>query len=100
MLDMSVRKPASGAGSGSGSQPVAGKSLSHMLTSHGGEIFIHNLNMGRSVLEDPPGISEGAGGRVTDYRIIDAAAMMKVRAKPRNGQPPAFGAMNIIIGLG
>jgi len=42
---------------------------SHMLTSHGGEIFIHSIPTGRSILEDPPSISEGPGGRVTDYRI-------------------------------
>ncbi|UYV79829.1 hypothetical protein LAZ67_18000851 [Cordylochernes scorpioides] len=45
------------------------KILSHMLSSHGGEILIHTLGTGRSVLEDPPSISEGCGGRVTDYRI-------------------------------
>ena len=44
------------------------KIISHMLTSHGGEIFIHNLSTARSALEDPPSISEGPGGRVTDYR--------------------------------
>lgn len=47
------------------------KILSHMLTSHGGEIFIHTLSTTRSILEDPPSISEGPGGRVTDYRIDD-----------------------------
>ena len=45
------------------------KVISHMLASHGGEIFIHTLSISRSILEDPPSISEGSGGRVTDYRI-------------------------------
>lgn len=45
------------------------KVISHMLSSHGGEIFLHVLNCTRSTLEDPPSISEGCGGRVTDYRI-------------------------------
>jgi hypothetical protein len=45
------------------------KVQSHMLASHGGEIFIHILPTSRSILEDPPSISEGCGGRVTDYRI-------------------------------
>lgn len=45
------------------------KVISHMLASHGGEIFIHAINTCRSILEDPPSISEGCGGRVTDYRI-------------------------------
>lgn len=40
-----------------------------MLSCHGGEIFLHVLNSTRSTLEDPPSISEGCGGRVTDYRI-------------------------------
>lgn len=45
------------------------KQLSHMLTSHAGEIFIHSLVTFRSILEDPPSIIEGPGGRLTDYRI-------------------------------
>ncbi len=53
------------------------KALSHMLTSHGGEIFIHTLAVARNVLEDPPSISEGPGGRVTDYRINDIGELMK-----------------------
>lgn len=53
------------------------KTLSHMLTSHGGEIFIHTLSISRSILEDPPSISEGPGGRVTDYRITDLGEIMK-----------------------
>lgn len=73
------------------SRKHGGKLTSHMLACHGGEIFIHTLctarylfssncskhydywayNSSRSVLEDPPSISEGCGGRVTDYRITD-----------------------------
>ena len=53
------------------------KIISHMLTSHGGEIFIHTLSSTRTSLEDPPSISEGPGGRVTDYRIPDLAHLMK-----------------------
>ena len=36
-----------------------------------GVIYLHcyTSNSGRSFLEDPPSISEGCGGRVTDYRI-------------------------------
>ncbi|XP_067933440.1 integrator complex subunit 13-like [Watersipora subatra] len=45
------------------------KILSHMLTSHGGQIYIHQLTCGKSILDDPPSISEGLGGRITDYRI-------------------------------
>lgn len=50
------------------------KVISHMLSSHGGEIFLHVLNSNRSTLEDPPSISEGCGGRVTDYRITVSSA--------------------------
>lgn len=53
------------------------KVTSHMLTSHGGEIFIHTIYTARSILEDPPSISEGLGGRVTDYRIPDFREFMK-----------------------
>jgi len=62
------------------------KILSHMLTSHGGEIFIHTLNISRSVLEEPPSISEGPGGRVTDYRVPDFGQLMK-----SNRVAPYFG---------
>ena len=62
------------------------KILSHMLTSHGGEIFIHTLNISRSVLEEPPSISEGPGGRVTDYRVPDFGTIMK-----KNRMAPYFG---------
>lgn len=34
-----------------------------------GDIFIHCLATYRTPMEDPPSISEGCGGRVTDYRI-------------------------------
>ncbi|XP_017768624.1 PREDICTED: protein asunder homolog [Nicrophorus vespilloides] len=54
-----------------------GKITSHLLAAHGGEIFIHTLCTARSVLEDPPSISEGCGGRVTDYRITDFGDLMK-----------------------
>ena len=35
------------------------KVLSHMLTSHAGEIFIHTLNISRTIVEDPPNIADG-----------------------------------------
>ncbi|CAG5133701.1 unnamed protein product [Candidula unifasciata] len=53
------------------------KVISHMLAAHGGEIFIHSIPTSRSILEDPPSISEGCGGRVTDYRITDFGEFMK-----------------------
>ncbi|EFA08805.1 protein asunder [Tribolium castaneum] len=56
---------------------AGGKITSHLLASHGGEIFIHTLCTARSVLEDPPSISEGCGGRVTDYRITDFGLLIK-----------------------
>ena len=34
-----------------------------------GDVYIHTLVTGRNPLDDPPSISEGIGGRVTDYRI-------------------------------
>ncbi|XP_044760049.1 protein asunder [Coccinella septempunctata] len=54
-----------------------GKITSHLLAAHGGEIFIHTLCTARSVLEDPPSISEGCGGRVTDYRITDFGLLIR-----------------------
>ncbi|KAJ7363295.1 hypothetical protein OS493_011579 [Desmophyllum pertusum] len=54
-----------------------GKLVSHILASHGGDIFIHCLATFRTPMEDPPSISEGCGGRVTDYRINDFGEFMK-----------------------
>ncbi|XP_019760948.1 protein asunder isoform X1 [Dendroctonus ponderosae] len=56
---------------------AGGKITSHLLAAHGGEIFVHTLCTARSVLEDPPSISEGCGGRVTDYRIPDFGLLIK-----------------------
>ncbi|XP_013102163.1 protein asunder [Stomoxys calcitrans] len=56
---------------------TGGKTTSHLLSARGGEIFIHALQITRSCLEDPPSISEGPGGRITDYRIPDFAALIK-----------------------
>uniref|UniRef100_T1P9Y3 Protein asunder n=1 Tax=Musca domestica TaxID=7370 RepID=T1P9Y3_MUSDO len=56
---------------------TGGKTTSHLLSARGGEIFIHALQITRSCLEDPPSISEGPGGRITDYRIADFAAFIK-----------------------
>ena len=39
------------------------KVLSHMLSSHGGQVFIHLLSAKRSILEDAPSISEGESVR-------------------------------------
>ncbi|KAK7493936.1 hypothetical protein BaRGS_00014818, partial [Batillaria attramentaria] len=65
------------------------KVISHMLASHGGEIFVHVIPTNRSTLEDPPSISEGCGGRVTDYRITDFGEFMKEhRLAP--GSPAMF----------
>jgi hypothetical protein len=50
-----------------------GKSVTHVLTCNNGEIFIHSLFTGKSMLENMPSITEGPGGKVTDYRINDLA---------------------------
>ncbi|CAB4057042.1 Trafficking protein particle complex subunit 2-like protein,Integrator complex subunit 13 [Lepeophtheirus salmonis] len=65
------------------------KTLSHLMTSHGGEIFIHTLSISRSILEDPPSITEGSGGRVTDYRITDLGELMR-----SNRLAPGFNSGN------
>lgn len=54
-----------------------GKSMSHVLKSYNGEIYIHTVSSGRTVLEDPPAISEGPGGKVTQYRVADFGTFMK-----------------------
>lgn len=55
-----------------------GKSMSHVLKSYNGEIYIHSVSSGRTVLEDPPAISEGPGGKVTQYRVADFGNFMKL----------------------
>lgn len=55
-----------------------GKSMSHVLKSYNGEIYIHTVSSGRTVLEDPPAISEGPGGKVTQYRVADFGIFMRL----------------------
>lgn len=52
---------------------------SHLLSAHGGEIYIHTIQVTRSCLEDCPSIVEGPGGKVTDYRIPDFTPMMEMQ---------------------
>jgi len=59
------------------------KTMSHMLSSHDNELYIHSLSFSRTILEDPPSISEGTGGRVTDYRINDFGMFMKLNKLTR-----------------
>jgi len=71
------------------------KTISHMLTSHGGEIFIHTLTSNRSILEEPPSISEGPGGRVTDYRIRELTDLIKCnQLAPFHGDPANSGPID------
>ncbi|XP_026317481.1 protein asunder [Hyposmocoma kahamanoa] len=53
-----------------------GRSASHVLAAQGGELWIGALG-GRTPYDDPPALSEGAGGRVTDYRIKEFGALMQ-----------------------
>ncbi|KAH9416429.1 hypothetical protein DERP_012857 [Dermatophagoides pteronyssinus] len=59
------------------------RSVTHMLRCHNGELFIHvlaannNNNNHKPLIEDAPSISEGVGGRITDYRLNDFAELMK-----------------------
>lgn len=53
--------------------------ITHVLASHGGELFIHSLatSKHKQNIGDPPPISESLGGRVGDYRMNDFVALMK-----------------------
>lgn len=55
---------------------TGGKITSHLLSAHGGEIFIHTLHISRSCLEDLPSITESAAGKVTDYRMNEFNAVI------------------------
>ncbi|KAL0841127.1 hypothetical protein ABMA28_014884 [Loxostege sticticalis] len=58
------------------SRKGGGRSASHVLAAQGGELWIGALG-GRTPYDDPPALSEGAGGRVTDYRIKEFGALMQ-----------------------
>uniref|UniRef100_H2Y4D2 Protein asunder n=1 Tax=Ciona savignyi TaxID=51511 RepID=H2Y4D2_CIOSA len=49
----------------------------HMISCCGSDIFLHALDVYQVPFEDPPSISDGAGGRVTDYRINDFTKVVK-----------------------
>lgn len=44
-----------------------------LLLTGSGSIYLHCIPSTRSHMEDPPSISEGWGGRITDYRISVSA---------------------------
>lgn len=69
------------------------KIMSHMLSSHENELFIHGLSFSRTILEDPPSISEGSGGRVTDYRINDFGMFMKLNKLTKCSYKPNLDPM-------
>jgi len=54
------------------------KSISHVLKSHNGEIYMHTVSSGKRVFEDLPAICKGPGGKVTQYRINDFCNFMKL----------------------
>lgn len=76
---------------------LKGKCMSHVLSSHAGELYIHTLGYNKSIIDDPPAISEGTGGRVTDYRINDFGELMRSmkleKCKPSGGDLPLERAM-------
>lgn len=56
---------------------TGGKLTSHLLSAHGGEIFIHTLHISRNCLEDLPSILESGAGKITDYRFNDFVAFLQ-----------------------
>eukprot|EP00106_Octopus_bimaculoides_P016217 XP_014783659.1 PREDICTED: protein asunder homolog [Octopus bimaculoides] len=75
------------------------KVISHMLASHGGEIFIHTLSICRSILEDPPSISEGSGGRVTDYRITQIEPLPTLIMKEKIDEDDVMECRKVIFNI-
>ena len=68
------------------------KLTSHSLQSLNGELYINVLNCTRSPIEEPPSISEGVGGRVTDYRVNELAELMRAHRLVRVEPPAKTGA--------
>lgn len=64
------------------------KTTSHMLSARGGEIFVHSLSIARSSMDEAPSISDGPGGRVSDYRIPELGQLLKMsRMVPLKSKP-------------
>lgn len=53
------------------------RQTTHMISCHGNDIFLHALNTTKMPFDDPPSISEGVGGKVTDYRITVSDILRK-----------------------
>ncbi len=71
MLEIPKKAPTTGG------SVQSSRHISHLLAGHGGHIYLHSVAMGKSPLEEPPSISEGPGGRVTDYRITMFGDLMR-----------------------
>ncbi|XP_017848530.1 protein asunder isoform X2 [Drosophila busckii] len=64
------------------------RTTSHMLSARGGEIFVHSLCIARSAVDEAPAISDGPGGRISDYRIPEMAQLLKIsRMVPQKVKP-------------
>lgn len=46
---------------------------SHLLSARGGEIFIHTLSVNKLCVDEHPAITDGEGGKVSDYRLQEYA---------------------------
>jgi len=72
------------------------KTISHVLKSYNGEIYIHTVSSGHTVLDDLPSISESPGGKVSQYRIADFSNFMKLNLlQPTKRKQTADGKNNI-----
>nr|CAB3256405.1 protein asunder homolog [Phallusia mammillata] len=64
-------------GAGSSFTDSATKTMTHMISCRGSDIFLQALGVSRVPFEDPPSITDGPGGRVTDYRINNFSSLIK-----------------------
>ena len=49
----------------------------HVLASHGGELYVHSLATNQKLNIDSPSISDSLGGKVGDYRVNDFVEFMR-----------------------
>lgn len=64
-------------GAGTSARASGNRVITHMISCKGSDIFLHALGVHRCPFEDPPGLTDSPGGKVTDYRInVSSCAVM------------------------
>jgi len=62
---------------GANKEPGTAPQVSHMLSCHGGDIYLHKRQGIQNNVTEPPALADGPGGQRIDYRVSELRSLMK-----------------------